>query len=48
MAWEAAKAEMKKLEKRRLALLKAEIKRRNHYIKTGEWKYEKENSTKRN
>ena len=37
MAWVAALEEMRE---KRLQSLKAEIKRREHYIKTGEWKYD--------
>lgn len=37
MAWVAALEEM---QKKSLRSLKREVKRRNHYIKTGEWKYD--------
>jgi hypothetical protein len=41
-AWQLAlqKERMEKLEKRRLESLRKEVKRRDHYVKTGEWVYE--------
>jgi len=41
-AWKNSiqKERMEKLEKRRLEDLRKEVKRREHYVKTGEWVYE--------
>ena len=41
-AWKNSiqKERMEKLEKRRLESLRQEVKRREHYVKTGEWVYE--------
>ena len=40
-AWQLAlqKEKMEALEKRRLEQLKEEVKRRENYVKTGEWVY---------